>query len=77
MIIEIWTKNNCPQCVEAKNFISLKAPDDMDVMIIKNIDEDYTKEQLLDAVPSARSVPQIFIDNKYIGGLLELKKLWS
>jgi glutaredoxin 3 len=40
----------------------------------RNISKDYTKEQLLEAAPSARSVPQIFIDGKHIGGYTELKK---
>mgnify|MGYP003328769383 CR=1 FL=1 len=36
--------------------------------------KDWTKEQLLEAVPTARTVPQIFIDDKLIGGFTELKK---
>jgi glutaredoxin 3 len=39
----------------------------------RNINKDYTKEQLLEAVPTARTVPQIFLDDKLIGGFTELK----
>jgi glutaredoxin len=34
----------------------------------------YTKKDLIEKVPNARSVPQIFIGGEYIGGLPELKK---
>jgi glutaredoxin 3 len=34
----------------------------------------YTKKDLIEKVPNARSVPQIFLDGEYVGGLPELKK---
>jgi glutaredoxin 3 len=39
----------------------------------KKIGHGYTKEQLLEAVPTARTVPQIFLDDKLIGGFTELR----
>ena len=38
----------------------------------KIIGKEYTKEQFLEAVPNARTVPQIFIDDKHVGGYNEL-----
>jgi glutaredoxin 3 len=40
----------------------------------RNVSKDWTKEQLLEAVPTARTLPQIFLDDNYIGGFTELKK---
>jgi glutaredoxin 3 len=40
----------------------------------KKIGHGYTKEQLLEAVPTARTVPQIFLDEELVGGFTELKK---
>ena len=40
----------------------------------RNVNNGWTKEQLLEAVPSARTVPQIFLDDKLVGGFTELKK---
>jgi glutaredoxin 3 len=40
----------------------------------KKIGDGYTREELLEAVPTARSVPQIFLDNTLIGGFTELKE---
>jgi glutaredoxin len=34
----------------------------------------YTKKDLIEKVPNARSVPQIFLNGQYVGGLLELKQ---
>jgi glutaredoxin len=40
----------------------------------KKIGEGNTKEDLLEAVPTARTVPQIFLDGELVGGFNELKK---
>jgi hypothetical protein len=35
---------------------------------------DWTREQLLEAVPDARTLPQIFLDDQHIGGFTDLSK---
>ena len=40
----------------------------------RKIGDGYTREELLEAVPNARTVPQIFLNNQLIGGFTELKK---
>jgi glutaredoxin len=35
---------------------------------------DWTKEQLLEAVPTARTLPQIIINNNLVGGFTELRR---
>jgi len=65
----VWSKNQCPYCDQAKNLLKLKGIDYEE----RNINKDYTREQLLEAVPTARTVPQIFLDDKLIGGFTELK----
>jgi len=39
----------------------------------KAIGDGYTREELLEAVPNARTVPQIFLDGELVGGFTELK----
>jgi glutaredoxin 3 len=34
---------------------------------------DWTREQLLEAIPQARTVPQIILNGEYIGGYDQLK----
>jgi glutaredoxin len=40
----------------------------------RKIGDGYTKEDLLESVPTARTVPQIFINDELIGGYTELQK---
>jgi glutaredoxin len=65
----VWSKNHCPFCDQAKALLKQKGIEVEE----KKIGEGYTKEDLLAAVPTARTVPQIFLDNKHIGGFAELK----
>jgi glutaredoxin 3 len=37
----------------------------------------WTREQLMEAVPHARTLPQIFIDDQLIGGYDQLKKYFQ
>jgi glutaredoxin-related protein len=66
----VWSKNQCQYCEQAKNLLRMKGIDYEE----RNISKDYTREQLLEAVPTARTVPQIFLDDNYIGGFTELKR---
>ena len=66
----VWSKDACPFCVQAKNLLKLKGIEYEE----RNISHDWTREQLLEAAPDARTVPQIFLDNKLIGGFTELRK---
>lgn len=70
MIAIVWSKDNCPYCDQAKALLTLKGI----TFTEKKIGHGYTKEQLLEAVPSARSVPQIFINESLVGGFTELNK---
>lgn len=66
----VWSKDQCPFCDKAKALLKLKNIEFEE----KNINKDYTKEQLLEAVPNARTVPQIFIDEELVGGYTELHR---
>lgn len=66
----IWTKDNCTYCTQAKLLMDAKGINYEE----RHIGSEWTKEQLLEAVPSARSVPQIFLNNEYIGGFTDLQK---
>jgi len=68
---EVWSQTNCPACQEAKRLLTSYAIEYDECMIDAGT---YTKKDLIEKVPNARSVPQIFIGDEYIGGLAELKK---
>ena len=65
----VWSKHMCPYCDQAKALLTLKGI----AFEEKKIGSGYTREDLLEAVPTARTVPQIFIDEQLIGGFTELK----
>ncbi len=69
----VWSKNQCPYCDQAKALLTQKGIEFEE----RNVSKDWTKEQLLEAVPTARTVPQILLDEKLIGGYTELKKLFE
>lgn len=66
----IWTKDSCTFCVQAKQLLEGKGIEFEE----RKIGKDWTKEQLLEAVPTARTVPQIFLDEQYVGGYQELRQ---
>lgn len=68
MNVIIWSKNNCRYCEMAKSLLKNKGI----AYEERNINNGWSKEQLLEAVPNARTVPQIFINGKLIGGFDEL-----
>lgn len=69
---EVWSQTNCPACQQAKALLDRYNIPYSEKMIGVN---GYSKKDLIDKVPTARSVPQIFLDGKYVGGLMELKKV--
>jgi glutaredoxin 3 len=67
----VWSKDQCPYCVQAKALLESKGIEYEERNIMHGT---YTKEQLLEAVPTARTLPQIFLDEEYVGGFTELRK---
>lgn len=66
----VWSKDGCGQCIQAKSLLESKNIQFEE----RNIQGGtWTREQLLEAVPTARSLPQIFMDEEYVGGFTELK----
>lgn len=66
----VWSKDACPFCVQAKALLESRGIDFEE----RNIMHGWTREQLLEAVPNARTLPQIFVDDKHVGGFNELRK---
>jgi glutaredoxin 3 len=69
----IWSKDFCGYCDRAKRLLEQKGIKYEE----RKIGSGWTKEQLLESVPAARSVPQIFLDDKLIGGHDDLVKYFN
>lgn len=66
----VWSKYNCTYCDQAKALLKQKGIPFEE----RKIGDGYSREDLLEAVPTARTVPQIFLDNTLIGGYTELRQ---
>jgi glutaredoxin len=70
-MITVYSKNNCPFCVQAKNLLTLKGIDYTEIKIDENA---VAKEFVL--AEGHRTVPQIYKDGKLLveGGYQGLAK---
>jgi glutaredoxin len=69
----VWSRDACGYCDSAKALLKQKGIEFEE----RKIGSGWTKEQLLESVPSAKTVPQIYLDGKHIGGYTELKKYFE
>jgi glutaredoxin 3 len=70
-MVTVYSKNNCPFCVQAKNLLKLKGIDFQEVKIDEDVD---AKEFVLSE--GHRTVPQIYKDGRVLveGGYQGLAK---
>ena len=68
-MIEIYGKPQCPYCDMAKNLCEQKGVE----YTYKSFGTDFTREEMVELFPTARTFPQIIVDGDKIGGYNELK----
>ena len=66
----VWSKPACGYCVKAKNLLKSRGIEYEE----RNIAEGWKIQDLLEQVPNARTMPQIWLDENHIGGYYELEK---
>ena len=66
----VWSKPMCPQCDQAKNLLSTQGIESEE----RNIAQGWKIQDLLEAAPNAKTMPQIWLDDEYIGGYRELEE---
>lgn len=71
MKVEIYSKPQCPFCVQAKALAEREGHE----LTYKMLDEDFDRESLMETFPGARTFPQIIVDGDKIGGFTEFKAL--
>ena len=65
----LWSKYHCHYCDQAKALLKQKGI----AFEERKIGDGYTREELLEAIPTARTVPQIILNGELVGGFTELK----
>lgn len=70
--VQVYTTTYCPFCVRAKSLLKSKgvAFEEIDVS-----DDPELREKMVEMAGGRRTVPEIFIDGKIIGGYDELRAL--
>lgn len=68
----VYTTSNCPFCVSAKNLLKQKNIEFEEVALDSNHE---LRKKLSDENKGWRTVPMIFINNEFVGGFDDLKKL--
>mgnify|MGYP001331578473 FL=1 len=71
--VEIYSKSNCSYCVMAMNFFDSKNIS----YDVYSADDPKIFKEMMDRNPQARTLPQIFIDDKLIGGYTDLVEKYS
>ena len=66
----VWSNVGCSYCEQAKNLLKSKNIEYEE----RNIAQGWKIQDLLEAAPSAKTMPQIWLDDEYIGGFYELEK---
>lgn len=71
MQIEIFSKDNCPYCDRAITVAQQYVQESEHSYEVKKLGVDFTREELFENFPEARTFPQIRIDGEAIGGYTE------
>ncbi|MFC3712211.1 glutaredoxin 3 [Sphingoaurantiacus capsulatus] len=70
--VEIYTKFLCPYCTRAKSLLQSKGVEFTEYDITMGGPK---REEMLSRAPGRSTVPQVFIDDKHIGGSDDLAAL--
>lgn len=70
--IEIYTKSTCPYCIRAKRLLDSKGVEYREIAVDFGGPE---KQQMVQRANGRMTVPQIFIDDRHIGGCDDLMAL--
>jgi glutaredoxin 3 len=68
-MIEIYGKPACPQCEEAKTICEIRGLS----YTYLQVEKDFTREQLFEQFPQARTFPQVKANGVVVGGINEFK----
>ena len=69
----VYTKPMCGYCISAKNLLKSKGIEFEE----KYLDNPQVIREFIEQRPTKRTMPQIWIDDEYVGGFKELKEKLS
>jgi len=76
LVIEIYSKTQCPFCDMAVRKAEAMVQESTNITYVKYmLNDDFTREELFEKFPTARTFPQITIDGESIGGWDQFKDI--
>ena len=72
MAIVMYTKEGCPFCIRAKELLANLGQEFEEIDIVEN---PHRREEMIEKAHGASTVPQIFINDRHIGGCDDLHEL--
>ncbi len=69
--VQVYTKQNCPYCLSAKRLLQRKGVSFEEI----DVENDEAKRAWLVEASGQRTVPQIFVDGRSLGGFSDLDAL--
>lgn len=71
MKIIIYSKDDCSYCNKARSLLKRLGKE----FIEYKLDKDFTRSQIKELFPDAKTFPVITLDKNYIGGYTELSEI--
>jgi len=72
MKAKLYTKPTCPFCIRAKELLTERGIEYEDIDVSKDPE---LRAEVAESVGGFRTVPMIFLDEKFIGGFSDLQAL--
>jgi glutaredoxin 3 len=69
--VEVYTKHRCPYCVSAKALLTRKGVAFQEI----DVEHDDERREWLVEASGQRTVPQIFVDGRSLGGFSDIDAL--
>ena len=66
----VWSAADCPYCDDAKRLLEAHGIGYEERIVGGG---KWTRDDLLEAAPGAKTVPQVFLDEEHVGGFAELR----
>lgn len=75
MKIEVYSRENCGQCVMAKNLLKQKCVEFDELLLDKNVTVEELKTRVVESNSSkpVAMLPQIFVDGQHLGSFNDLR----
>lgn len=70
--IEVYSGDFCPYCIRAKSLLKKKGLEFSEYNVRKDMKR---QAEMSERAPGARTIPQIFINNRHVGGCDDLYAL--